>query len=109
MMAEGIMKVWETVWQMSLTGGFVCLLICALRLALKKAPKSYAYALWAVVFLRWICPVALTGSVSVIPQWETVGESIQEWVHEHNDQDEDTSDGYLNAGGDLRGAHLRKE
>lgn len=45
---------------MSLTGSAVILLVLAARLALKKAPKIYSYALWSVVLFRLLCPVALS-------------------------------------------------
>ena len=80
MMADFLQNVWETVWQMSLTGGFVCLAVCVLRFMMKKAPKSYAYALWAVVFLRLVCPVGLSGNYSIIPRWDMLGQNMQYWV-----------------------------
>ena len=92
MMADGLMRVWEIVWQMSLTGGFVCLIVCLLRLLLKKAPKSYAYALWAVVFLRFVCPIGLNGSFSVIPRWEQVGDRLQSMVQETREEKKDQQD-----------------
>ena len=61
------------VLQMSLTGGFVCLAVCALRLLLRRAPKAFSYGLWALVFLRFACPVAPGSAASVIPRWEAPG------------------------------------
>lgn len=51
---------------MSLTASIIILLVMAARLILKKAPKIYSYALWAVVLFRLLCPVALTAPVSVL-------------------------------------------
>lgn len=95
MMADFLQNVWETVWQMSLTGGFVCLAVCVLRFMMKKAPKSYAYALWAVVFLRLVCPVGLSGNYSIIPRWDMLGQNMQYWVQEQINQSTDTSHGKL--------------
>ncbi len=97
-MMDGLIRVWETVWQMSLTGGFVCLIVCLLRLLMKKAPKSYAYALWAVVFLRFVCPVGLNGSFSVIPRWEQIGDRLQSMVQEVREEKTDPQDA-LDVGG----------
>ncbi len=86
----------DTLWQMSLTAGYVCLVICLLRLALKKAPKIYSYALWAVVFLRLICPVALSSPVSLLPRWETVEWQAQqeqkEWQAQQDQQEQQGGD-----------------
>lgn len=51
---------------MSLTASVVILCVMAVRLLLKKAPKIFSYALWAVVLFRLLCPVSLTAPVSVL-------------------------------------------
>ncbi len=72
-MTTWINNVFETVLQMSLTASFVCLAVCLLRLLLKRAPKIFSYALWALVFIRLICPVTLGSPMSVVP-------SRQQWI-----------------------------
>ena len=52
--------VFQTLLRMSLTGGAVILVVLLARLALMKAPKKFAYALWAVVLFRLLCPVSYT-------------------------------------------------
>ena len=54
------------VLNMSLTGSAVIALVLAARLLLKRTPKIYAYALWAVVLFRLLCPVSLSASVSAL-------------------------------------------
>lgn len=54
------------VLNMSLTASVVILCVMAARLLLKKAPKIFSYALWAVVLFRLLCPVSLTAPVSVL-------------------------------------------
>ena len=54
------------VLNMSLTAGVVILFVMAARLLLKKLPKIYSYALWAVVLFRLLCPVSITSQVSVL-------------------------------------------
>ncbi len=58
--------VFSQIFNMSLTGSVVILCVLAVRLLLKKAPKKFAYALWAVVLFRLLCPVSLPAPVSVL-------------------------------------------
>ena len=55
-----------TLFDMSLTGGIVILCVLAARLALKRAPKIFSYALWAVVLFRLLCPVSLSAGFSLL-------------------------------------------
>lgn len=52
---------------MSISASCVALIIMLIRLVLRKAPKIYSYALWAVVFFRLICPFTIPLPVSAIP------------------------------------------
>ena len=54
------------VLNMSLTASVVILFVMAARLVLRKTPKIYSYALWAVVLFRLLCPVSLPSAVSVL-------------------------------------------
>ena len=58
--------VFSRILNMSLTGSAVILCVLAVRLALRKAPKKFAYALWAVVLFRLLCPVSLPSPVSLL-------------------------------------------
>lgn len=53
------------VWNMSLTASVVILVVLLARLALKRAPKVFSYALWAVVLFRLLCPVSLSSGLSL--------------------------------------------
>lgn len=55
-----------TLLNMSLTAGIVILCVMAARLALKRAPKVFSYALWAVVLFRLLCPVSLPSGISLL-------------------------------------------
>ena len=55
------------VLQMSLTAGFVIVVVLAARLALRRAPKLCSYLLWAVVLLRLLCPFSFESVLSLIP------------------------------------------
>ncbi len=56
-----------TILNLSLSGGCVALIVIFLRLFLKKAPKKYSYVLWAVVFVRLICPFTIELPVKTVP------------------------------------------
>lgn len=56
-----------TVLGMSLTGSFVILFVLLARLALRRAPKIFSYALWAVALFRLLCPFAIESAFSLLP------------------------------------------
>ena len=56
----------EKVLNMSLTGSVVIGVVLLARLLLKRAPKIYAYALWAAVLFRLLCPLSITAGLSVL-------------------------------------------
>ena len=60
-------KLFETVLGMSGTASIVILLVLLARLALRRAPKVFSYALWAVVLFRLLCPFAIESSFSLLP------------------------------------------
>lgn len=76
--------VFSQILNMSLTGSVVILCVLAVRLLLKKAPKKFAYALWAVVLFRLLCPVSLPAPVSVLEVMQpevTVQAGVATQVH----------------------------
>lgn len=52
---------------MSATASIVITVVIVARLLLKKAPKIFSYALWAVVLFRLLCPISLESGFSIIP------------------------------------------
>ncbi len=67
----------ETVLNMSVTGSLVILAVLPVRLCLKRAPKLFSYALWAVVLFRLLCPVSLSAPISVLPQQGAAQERME--------------------------------
>ncbi len=61
---------------MSITSGYLALIIIALRLLLKKAPKSLRCMMWAFVGIRLICPISIESILSLIPSAETIPRDI---------------------------------
>lgn len=54
------------VLNMSLTASLAVLAVLFLRFCLKRQPKVYSYALWAVVLFRLLCPVSFSLPVSFL-------------------------------------------
>ena len=66
-MAEQMLeKALIEVLNMSLTASVVILAVFVLRLFLKKAPRIFSYALWAVVLFRLLCPVSFPAPLSLL-------------------------------------------
>lgn len=60
-------RVFSTVLNMSLTACFVILAVLCVRFLLRKAPRRFSYALWAVVLFRLLCPITLESPLSLLP------------------------------------------
>ena len=54
------------VWSMSVTAAVVIAVVLLVRLLLRRAPKVFSYALWAVVLFRLLCPISFTTGVSLL-------------------------------------------
>ena len=64
---ELLKSIFSGVLTMSLKAIPVILLVLLLRFALRRAPKRWAYALWAVPLYRLVCPAALPAAFSLAP------------------------------------------
>ncbi len=58
--------VFATVLNMSIAAAVITLAVLLARLLLRRAPKSFSYALWAVVLFRLLCPVSVSSAVSLL-------------------------------------------
>ena len=61
-------RLYMGVLDMSKTAAMVIAVVLLVRLLLKKAPKVFSYALWAVVLFRLLCPISFETPVSIVPQ-----------------------------------------
>ena len=61
-----LQELFPIIFNMSVTASVVIVIVLLARLALRRAPKVFSYALWAVVLFRLLCPVALSGSISLL-------------------------------------------
>lgn len=59
----------------SITAGWLVLAVLALRLLLRRAPKSVLCAMWGLVALRLLCPVSIESPLSLIPSVQTLPET----------------------------------
>ena len=67
-MMEGIYRMFDSIWRLSLVGSYCILLVILARFLLKKAPKWCSYLLWGIVFVRLCCPVLPWTRISLIPE-----------------------------------------
>lgn len=65
------------VLDMTLRGSVVIVAVMLVRLVLRKAPKVFSYALWAVVLFRLLCPVSIELPVSIVPDVGSVAEDYR--------------------------------
>lgn len=78
--------IFPRILNMSLTGSIVILAVLLARFLLKKAPKVWSYALWAVVLFRLLCPVSISSDFSLLglfdaPATESVGAAtVMEYI-----------------------------
>ena len=78
-MSEAFLKVVN----MSISAGWLVLVVLALRLILKKAPKWVYVLLWGIVAIRLICPFSIESTLSLIPSTETISpEIMMDWTPE---------------------------
>lgn len=55
------------VLNMSFIASFVALGVIIIRIPLKKAPKVFSYALWAVVLFKLLCPFTIETALALFP------------------------------------------
>lgn len=68
--------------EMSLSASTVILAVLLLRFALKKAPKVYSYALWALVLIKLLCPIEIKSPIGLTKAGPAEsGESIIERLY----------------------------
>lgn len=61
-------RLFMDILDMSKTAAIVIAAVLLARLFLRKAPKVFSFALWAVVLFRLLCPFSLEAPVSIMPQ-----------------------------------------
>ena len=65
-------EIFLTVVNMSISAGWLVLVVLLLRLLLKKAPKWITVLLWGIVAVRLVCPFSFESVLSLIPSAQTI-------------------------------------
>ena len=63
---------------MSLTASIVIVIVLLARLLLRKLPKVFSYALWAVVLFRLLCPVSFSTEFSLLGLFNTPAATVSD-------------------------------
>lgn len=75
------------VLEMTTTASYVILFIWVIRFFLKRSPKIFSYAMWAIVFIRLICPVTWSSIYSVVTvDYTWVTKQVEENILEQSNQ-----------------------
>ena len=67
-------RLFVQVLDMSRVASIVILFVLLARLLLRRAPKVFSYALWAVVLFRLLCPLSIESPLTVVPEITPVAE-----------------------------------
>ena len=68
--------IFSAILEMSLSASVIAIAVILLRPLLRKAPKWLTCALWALVALRLLCPLALESPVSLMPDTAPVAQQV---------------------------------
>ena len=69
-------KIFLNIINMSISSGYIVIVVLFLRLLFKKAPKWITVVLWGIVAIRMVCPISLESVFSLIPSSETISPYI---------------------------------
>ena len=61
-----LQNLFTAILNMTITGSIVIFCVILARVALKNAPRVFPWMLWLVVIFRLLCPVSVSGPVSVL-------------------------------------------
>ncbi len=62
-----LVDLFGTIWNMSVFGCYIILVVMLLRLLLNKCGHKYSFLLWFVVFLNLCLPISIEGPFSLVP------------------------------------------
>lgn len=63
---SSLQGMFTAILNMSITASYVAIGVMLVRVLLRKAPKLFAYALWAVVLFRLVCPLSFSSGLSIL-------------------------------------------
>lgn len=81
-MEQMMESIFIEILNISLTASVIIVALFFIRVLLKKAPRIYTYALWAIVLFRLLCPVSFESNVSLLGvlQNESAVEGHMEYI-----------------------------
>jgi beta-lactamase regulating signal transducer with metallopeptidase domain len=74
-------RIFLAVLKMSGTASIVIAAVLLARLCLRRAPKVYSYALWALVLFALVCPYKFKSPAGLFPESRVIPESITETAY----------------------------
>ena len=66
--------------KLSVTASLLILVVLALRVVFRKAPRWIYCVLWGLVALRLVCPISLESSFSLVPKSIGSGTMVEQWA-----------------------------
>ena len=75
-MLDDVQTLFFLILNMSLTASVVIAAVLLARLALRRTPKIFSYALWAVVLFRLLCPVSIPLPVSLMGALDAPAQAV---------------------------------
>ncbi len=73
-------EVFLKIVNMSLSAGWLVLVVVLLRLILKKAPKWVFVFMWGLVAVRLLIPFSMESAFSMLPRSIGTGELVEDWT-----------------------------
>ncbi len=83
LLLNGLSNAFVTVFNMSITASVIIAFVFLARLCLRRVPRGFSYALWAVVLFRLLCPIsfalpfAVVGITGALPAEEIQTSTMQ--------------------------------
>ena len=65
-----------TLFDMSITAGWLVPVVLVLRFIMKKTPKALICVLWALVAVRLLLPVSIESEISLVPDSAEITDRI---------------------------------
>ena len=69
-------KIFLEIFNMSLSGSFLILVVLIVRFLIKRAPKWISCVLWGLVAVRLLCPFSVESAISLLPSAQPVPTDI---------------------------------
>ena len=58
-------NIFRNILDMSITASYVAVVVIIIRFIIRKAPKSFSFAIWIAVLFRLVCPISFISNLSI--------------------------------------------